>query len=105
MELDLERLARSPWAAGAVGAMVTAMRFTPGASWPERAVNVACGSAAAGYLTPALAAWWNIQQAHYVSAAAFAIGLLGMAITAAAITAIKDLPAAKIISGWIERRG
>jgi uncharacterized membrane protein YccF (DUF307 family) len=101
----IEKTGRSPWAAGAAGAMVTALRFMPGGGWVERAVNVACGSAAAGYITPALAEWWHMAQAHYISAAAFAIGLLGMAVAAAALAAVKDLPLAKIVTGWIERKG
>ena len=32
MEIDLERIARSPFVIGAVGALITAVKFTPGAS-------------------------------------------------------------------------
>lgn len=104
-DLDLERTLRSPWAAGAAGALVTALRLTPGASWAARGANVACGSAAAGYITPALADWWHMVTPHYISAAAFAIGLLGMAVAAAALAAVQDMQIAKIVTGWISRGG
>ena len=54
MEFDPERLARSPFFVGAVDALITAVKFTPGASLVERSFNVLVGSAAAGFITPAL---------------------------------------------------
>lgn len=48
MGFDIERIARSPFTVGAVGALITAVKFTPGASWGERAFNVLAGSSSLG---------------------------------------------------------
>lgn len=71
MDFDFERIARSPFTVGAVGALITAVKFTPGASWGERTFNVLAGSAAAGFITPALVEWLNIKSAAYASGAKF----------------------------------
>lgn len=41
MDLEPDRLVRSPFTVGAIGALITAVKFTPGASWKERAFNAA----------------------------------------------------------------
>lgn len=104
MDFNPEAIARSPFAVGALGALVTAIKFTPGATWPERVFNVAAGSLAAGFLTPALIEWLAMKSPAYISGAAFLFGLLGMSLCAAVLQAIKDTQLAKAIDGWITRR-
>ena len=104
MDIDPTPIARSPFAVGALGALVTAIKFTPGASWRERAFNVFAGSMAAGFLTPALIEWLGMASPAYASGAAFLFGLVGMSLAAALLQGIKDTELGKIISGWLSRR-
>lgn len=103
-DFDLERLARSPFVTGAVGALITAVKFTPGASWKERVFNVAAGSATAGFVAPALTEWLNFKTPSMASGAAFVLGLVGMSLAAATLQAIKDTPLGQIVTGWLSRR-
>lgn len=105
MDFDIERIARSPFTVGAVGALITAVKFTPGASWGERAFNVLAGSAAAGFITPALIEWLNMKSPAYASGAAFLFGLVGMSLAAALLQGIKDTPIGQILTGWLSRKG
>jgi hypothetical protein len=105
MDFDLDRIARSPFTVGAVGALITAVKFTPGASWGERTFNVLAGSAAAGFITPALVEWLNMKSPSYASGAAFLFGLVGMSLAAALLQAIKDTPFGQILTGWLTRKG
>lgn len=103
MDLDPERIARSPFVVGALGALVTAVKFTPGASWIERSFNVVAGSLAAGYVAPALIAWLSLRDEPYASGAAFVVGLLGMSVASAVVQAIRETPFGVILSGWLSR--
>lgn len=105
MDFDPERLARSPFTVGALGALITAVKFTPGASIKERAFNVLAGSAAAGFITPALVEWLNMKSAAYASGAAFLFGLVGMSLAAALLQGIKDTPLGQILTSWLTRKG
>ena len=103
MDMDPEHISESPFVAGAIGALITAVRFTPGATWAERAVNVLSGSTVAGFVAPALAEWLHLSPV-YLSAASFVLGLVGMSLVAASLQAIKDTPLGQIVTGWISRR-
>lgn len=105
MDFNTDQIVRSPFAAGAFGALITAVKFTPGASWRERAFNVVAGSMAAGFVTPALVEWLNMKSPSYASGAAFLLGLVGMSLAAALLQAIKDTPLGQILTGWLSRRG
>lgn len=105
MDLDPDRIARSPFIVGGLGALITAVKFTPGASWWERAFNVIAGSIAAGFVTPALVEWLNMDSPAYASGAAFMLGLVGMSLAAALMQAIKETPFGAILTGWLSRRG
>lgn len=105
MDLDPERIARSPFVIGAVGALITAVKFTPGASWAERAFNVAAGSAAAGFVTPALVEWLGMRSPAYASGAAFVCGLVGMSLAAAVLQGTRETPLGAIVLGWLARKG
>jgi hypothetical protein len=104
MDIDPERIARSPFTIGAIGAAITAFKFIPGATWVERAGNVAAGSAAAGFISPALVEWLAMQSPGYSGGAAFFLGLFGMSLAAALLNAIKETPFAQILAGWLTRR-
>lgn len=105
MEIDPDRIVRSPFAVGAIGALITAVKFTPGATWIERGFNVVAGSAAAGFITPALIEWLNMKSPAYASGAAFLFGLVGMSLAAALLQGIRDTPLGQIITGWLSRKG
>lgn len=105
MDFDTGSISSSPFTVGAVGALITAVKFTPGASWGERAFNILAGSAAAGFITPALVEWLNMKSPAYASGAAFLFGLVGMSLAAALLQGIKDTPLGQILTGWLSRRG
>lgn len=105
MDFDFDRIARSPFTVGAIGALITAVKFTPGGNWGERAFNVLAGSAAAGFITPALVEWLSMKSPAYASGAAFLFGLVGMSLAAALLQAIKDTPFGQILTGWLTRKG
>lgn len=104
MDFDPEHIAKSPFTIGAAGALVTAAKFTPGASWLERAVNVVAGSLAAGFITPALTEYLRMTSAAYIGGAAFFVGLLGMSLVAAFFQTVRDVHWAEIVASWISRR-
>lgn len=104
MDFDPEHIAKSPFTIGAAGALVTAAKFTPGASWWERGVNVVAGSLAAGFITPALTEYLRMTSSAYIGGAAFFVGLLGMSLVAAFFQAVRDVPWAEIVASWISRR-
>ena len=105
MDFDPDRVARSPFTIGAIGALITAARFTPGASWLERGFNAVAGAVIAGFLTPALTEWLEMTRDAYVNGAAFVIGLLGMSVVAALIQGARDLKLAEIVASWFGRGG
>lgn len=102
MDLDLEKAVRNPFMAGAVGAAAT-LRFAPGATWWERATNVAAGSVCAGYCAPALAEWLNLTTAGMNSALAFGVGMFGLSLVAAITQGIRDTRVGEIIASWLSR--
>jgi hypothetical protein len=103
MDIDPERIARSPFVIGALGALIAQLKSLPGATWLDRGVNVAAGSATAGFLTPALVQWVrNAPSPDYVNAAAFVVGLLGMSLIAAILSWLRSDKPGEIISSWIK---
>lgn len=89
MDIDPEKVLRSPWVAGGLGAVV-GLAFVPGATWRERAFNVLCGGLCAGYLTPALTEWLHIEPAGIKAFAAFAVGMFGISVAAEVVKFIRD---------------
>jgi hypothetical protein len=100
---DIDRLIHNHWLAGALGSLV-ALRIAPGASWWERAGNVACGLVCAGFLTPAAAEWWRIDSERMQAAIAFGVGLFGLSIAATAFRTLRAVDWASIVTGWASRR-
>ncbi len=104
MDFDFDRIIKSPFLIGAAGALVTALRYTPGSSWWEKAVNVAAGALAAGYLTPVITQWLHMVSEGYTNGAAFLIGLLGMSVADSVLKGIQNLNVADIIVSWAKRK-
>lgn len=89
IDIDPEKIARNPWFAGAVGALV-ALRGAPGDSWPMRCVNVLSGMAIAGLLTEGVAQYFGMTAPAMQGAVAFLLGLFGMNLVSAVTTALKE---------------
>lgn len=103
LDIDPERYLRSPFLIGALGSFV-ALRFAPGLTWPERAINVASGALCAGFCAPALTEWMHVQTPAMQSLSAFAVGIFGLSFAAAVTTALRNVDMAAIISGWLGRK-
>lgn len=102
MDLDPERLVRSPFVIGALGSLV-ALRGAPGESWPIRIFNVVCGALLAGYVSPALAEFFSLGTPAMQGAMSFATGLFGMNFVATGVTWIKQLQLSDVLP-WARRR-
>ena len=90
MQPDLNpELIKSPWVAGAMGAIV-ALRGVPGLSWAERLFNVFAGLLIAGYVSPAAAGYLGLEEPTMQSAAAFLCGLFGLNLVAAIVETIRN---------------
>ena len=98
---NLENVAY-PWLAGAVGAVV-GLKFVVGATWPERAANVAAGTAVAVFVAPAVADYYTLSSA-VTGGLSFTFGLFGVAVAGAVFGAIRSLDLAELVRGWISRR-
>lgn len=105
MDFDPERIASSPFVPGALGALVTALKFTPGASWLERSVNVVAGSLVAGYVAPPLLEYFKVTSPSATGGASFMLGLLSMSVVAAILSAVRETKWADIVTGWLARKG
>jgi ACR3 family arsenite efflux pump ArsB len=103
-EFDPEKLMNSHFVVGALGALV-GLKFAPGTTWRERAINVSAGMLCAGYFAPALAEWFHVASPGMQSALAFAVGMFGLSLAAAVAQALRELKLGEIISGWLSRRG
>ena len=102
MDIDPERLVRSPFLIGALGALV-ALRGTPGVSWWERVVNVLSGALIAGYGAPGLCEFFTLTTPGLQGAMAFAAGLFGMNLVAAGVAWIKELKLSDVLP-WVRRK-
>lgn len=97
MQPDLgPELIKSPWVAGAMGAIV-ALRGVPGISWAERAFNVFAGLLIAGYVSPAAASYLGLAEPTMQSAAAFLCGLFGLNLMAAVVEAIRTADLGRLL--------
>lgn len=102
MDIDPEKLVKSPFVIGALGALV-ALRGAPGETWPTRLVNVVCGAAIAGYVSPGAAEWLSLTSPAQQAAMAFASGLFGMNFVATVVAWIKELKLADVLP-WARRK-
>lgn len=89
MQPDLNpELIKSPWVAGAVGAIV-ALRGVPGLTWAERLFNAFSGLMIAGYISPAAADYLGLEGQNMQGATAFLFGLFGLNLVAAIVETIR----------------
>lgn len=102
--MSIEDVVKSPFAVGAVGAAVAALKATPGASVWEKSVNVISGAAMSGILTPPLTDYLRMDAESYRNGAAFMLGLLGMSLVAALLGAMKETKWGDVLSSWLSRR-
>lgn len=102
MDLDPERLVRSPFVIGALGSLV-ALKGAPGESWPTRVFNVFSGALLAGYGAPALAEFFSLGTPAMQGAMSFAVGLFGMNFTSTVVVWIKNLQPGDVFP-WMRRK-
>lgn len=102
MDLDPEKIVRSPFVIGALGSLV-ALRGAPGESWPTRVLNVLSGALFAGFVSPGLAEWFSLASPAMQGAMAFASGLFGMNFVATAVAWIKEMKLADVLP-WARRK-
>jgi len=104
MDIDPDKVLRSPWIAGGLGALV-GLHSTPGATWLERAFNVLCGGLCAGYLSPALTEWLHIEPAGIQAFTAFAVGMFGLSVASEVSRWIKAGGLWQLAAAWWNRKG
>lgn len=88
VDLEPDKIAKSPFVVGLLGAVV-ALRGAPGDTWSERAFNIFCGTLLAGYLSPALAEYFGLHSPAMSSASAFVVGLFGLNLVATVVQLLK----------------
>ena len=104
MEIDPDKVLRSPWIAGALGSIV-ALRFAPGERWGDRVFNVLAGCLCAGYIAPALTEWLRIEPAGIRACAAFGVGMFGLSVAAEVVKFIRDGGLRQLAASWWSRKG
>lgn len=102
MDIDPDRLLRSPWTAGALGALV-GLKFAPGLSWVERVFNVIAGALCAGYASPALAEWLHVAGEGMRGGLSFVIGLFGLSLAAAIVQGMRDARLGDAVTSWLRK--
>lgn len=103
MDIDPDRILRSPWVAGGLGALV-GLRFAPGLTWWERAFNILCGCLCAGYISPALMEWLRIDPAGIRACAAFGVGMFGLSVAAEVMKFVRDGDLRQVAAAWWGKR-
>lgn len=108
MEVQISSLGKyldSPFVIGAAGAFVAAIKFIPGTTLAEKAVNILCGTLISGYLAEPLTSIFGMEKKVYLGGASFLLGVLGMAVLAALFQAVRETGLASIIRSWLVRPG
>jgi hypothetical protein len=100
-----EGAARSPFAAGFLGALVTAMRGMPGASWRERCAHSVSGAFMAGYLGPGISEWFGLTSPSLLGATAFLVGMFGLNASAGVWDYLKTASVLDWLPGFKRRGG
>lgn len=77
MDIDPERVIKSPFLIGLAGAIVS-LRWAPGTGWWERFFTAASGSMMAGFFSPAVSQYFKFGSPEMQGATAFAMGLFGL---------------------------
>ena len=81
---------QSPFFIGLLGGVV-ALRGVPGQSWGGRLFNVLCATLVAGFVSPAIAEFFNFSSPAMQSACAFVVGLFGLNIAATVVSYINTM--------------
>jgi hypothetical protein len=100
MDIDPEKVLRSPYIAGALGALL-ALKSTPGDTWPTRLFNVLAGALIAGFISPAVCEFFSLESPAMQGAMAFASGLFGMNVIAMVVGWTKTLQLSDFLP-WIK---
>jgi hypothetical protein len=101
-DLDPVDLARHPLAAAVLGALV-GLRFAPGLSWVERAINASSSVALAAIFGPAAAELLRLSPTGE-SALAGGIALFGLGLAAQIQTAVQGLDLGTWLRAWLPGR-
>jgi hypothetical protein len=104
VDIDPTKIIGAPLAAGVAGAFV-GLKFAPGINWTERLVNVATGSACAGFVAPAAGEAFRLTSPSMLSCLSFFLGMFGMSLAAAMMVGLRDVKIADIIQSWLSKRG
>lgn len=97
-------LARSPFTAGLLGAVVTALRGMPGATWGERASHAIAGTFMGGTLAPGVAEWFGLTSPSMLGATASLIGMFGLNASAGVWAYLKTSGPADWLP-WLRKKG
>lgn len=100
---NLDQITQHPLTPGAVGAVI-GLRWAPGASWPDKAINVVGGAACAAYLGPLVCSLLRLTAQPATAAIGFALGLFGLSLVGAVMDGIRNIKLADVASSWLTRR-
>lgn len=90
--------------AAAAGGFVAAWKAAvPGTTFAARCVHGVSGALFAYYCSQLLAWWTGIQHAGAIGGIAFLLGLLGMALTDAALKGIAETKVGDLFNGALRR--
>ena len=95
-----EEVVKSPWLAGALGALVAMGRAVPGTTIFQRVVGVGTGALLSGFFSPALSEYFGMTTPEMKSAMSFAVGLFGLNLMAAALDWTKTVKVSDYIP-WL----
>jgi hypothetical protein len=100
---DAGKVIAHPVVAGPLGALVS-LRFVPGSTFTEKAVNFASGAAIAWFGAPFLADWFSLQKPQSIGFLSFTSGMVGLIVVSMAIETFKGIKWTEIAQGWIARK-
>lgn len=103
MDMNFDWLAKNQYLAGAAGGFVAAFRFTPGVTLAAKITYGVSGTFFAIFSGQLLFWWVGVQHAGAVSGISFLLGLLGMALTDAAIKGIAETHVGEMFNGALRR--
>lgn len=103
-DIDITSAVKHPLVPGLIGAAI-GLRWAPGATWADRVINVASGSAIAAYVGPPLAEWLALTSPAMRSGLGFGLGLFGISAATVAMQGLRDLKLGEIAADWLRRRG
>ncbi len=102
MDFDFKDLAR-PETAGIAGSIIS-LKFSPGSSWSERAINLCASCAIVYFVAPAATEFFSIKTDGMSSFLSFVIGLFGLNFAAQLFDGIKQTKFGEIITDWLGKK-